>query len=93
MLLKKFQVGEKSTFYKNGPSPACFSFIFGLFQTHIDTILQQINVKNVHSVYGAGIQTHDLWNVSLLTLPLDQGSSHLGLFVHFCSFSNKLTEL
>ena len=21
--------------------------------------------KNVHPVYGAGIQTHDLWNVSL----------------------------
>ena len=25
--------------------PASFSFIFGLFQTNIDTILQQINVK------------------------------------------------
>ena len=29
--------------------------------------LQQINVKNVvYPVSGAGIQTHDLWNVSLL---------------------------
>ena len=33
--------------------------------------LQQINVKNVHPVYGAGIQTHDFKNMSLL----DQGSS------------------
>ena len=51
---------------KNGPSPASFSFIFGLFQTNINTILQQINVKNVHPVYGTGIRTHDLQNVSLL---------------------------
>ena len=29
--------------------------------------LQQINVKicHVHPVYGARIQTHDLWNMSL----------------------------
>ena len=26
--------------------------------------LQQINVKNVHPVYGAGIRTHDLSNMS-----------------------------
>ena len=29
---------------------------------------------NVHPGYGAGIRTHDLWNMSLLPLPLDQGS-------------------
>ena len=28
--------------------------------------LQQINVKNVHLVYGAGIQTHNFQNMSLL---------------------------
>ena len=39
---------------------ASYSFIFGLFQTNINTILLQINVKNVHPVYGTGIQTHDL---------------------------------
>ena len=39
--------------------------LFLAFQTNI-TILQQINVKNVHPVYGAGIQAHDLWNMSLL---------------------------
>ena len=36
-------------FFKNGPSPASFSFIFGLFQTNINTILQQINVKKCPS--------------------------------------------
>ena len=49
----------------NGPFPASFSFIFGLFQTNI-AILQQINVKNVHPVYGTGIRTHDLKNMRLL---------------------------
>ena len=43
-----------------------FLFIFGLFQTNINTILQQINVKNVHPVYGNGIRTHDLLYMSLL---------------------------
>ena len=52
--------------FLNGPSPASFSFIFGLFQTNINTILQQINVKNVHPVYSTGIRTHDLQNLSLL---------------------------
>ena len=52
--------------FKNGQSPASFSFIFGLFQTNINAILQQINVKKVHPVYATGIQTHDLQNVSLL---------------------------
>ena len=37
---------------KNGPSPASFSFIFGLFQANINTILQQINVKYVHMALG-----------------------------------------
>ena len=39
------------------------SFIFGLFN---QTFLQQIYVKNVHPVYGAGIWTHNLQNKSLL---------------------------
>ena len=40
-------------------------FIFGLFK---QTSLQLFNKhmwKNVHPVYVAGIQTHDLWNMSL----------------------------
>ena len=47
-------------------TPASFSFIFDLFQTNINTILQQINVKNVPPVYCAGIHTHDIYNMSLL---------------------------
>ena len=35
--------------FLNGPSPASFTFIFGLFQTNINTILQQINVKKCPS--------------------------------------------
>ena len=30
--------------------------------------------KNVHPVYGAGIWTHDLQNMSFFPYPLDQGS-------------------
>ena len=42
--------GTKTTnFLKNVPSPASFSFIFGLFQTKINTILQKINVKKCPS--------------------------------------------
>ena len=29
-------------------------------------------MKNVHQVFGTGIQTHDLQNTSLLPYPLDQ---------------------
>ena len=32
-------------FFKNGPSPASFSFNFGHFQTNINTILQEIIVQ------------------------------------------------
>ena len=52
--------------YKNGPTPASFLFIIGLFKQTIQ-FLQQINVKNfpnVHLVYGNGIQTHNLSNMS-----------------------------
>ena len=40
--------------------------LFSSFQTNILQFFQQIFVKNVHPVYGAGIRTHDLWNMSLL---------------------------
>ena len=61
------------SFYKNGPTPASFSFIFGLLGKTSLQFLQQINVKKclVHPVYGAGIRTHNLRNMSLLPLPLD----------------------
>ena len=50
-----------------------FHFYFRLFK-HKLQFLQQINVKNVRPVYGAGIRIHDLWNMSLLPYPLDQDS-------------------
>ena len=40
------------------PQPL-LSFIFGLFKQTSLQFLQQINVKNVHPVYGAWIRTHD----------------------------------
>ena len=51
------------SFLKNGPIPASFSFIFGLFIQPIQ-FFQQINVKNVHPVYNTGIQTHNHSNMS-----------------------------
>ena len=42
-----------------------FFVYFHLFKQTLQ-FLQQINVKNVNPVYGAGIWTHDLWNMSLL---------------------------
>ena len=68
-LLSLFKKGRTRPLFllKNGPTSASFSFIFGLFKQTIQ-FLQQINVKkcHVHPVSSAGIQTHDLWNVSLL---------------------------
>ena len=75
-------------FFLNGPTPASFSFIFGLFKQTLQ-FLQQIIVKNVHPLYGAGNRTHDLWNVSLFTLPLDQGS----LCLHMTNHQIQLTRL
>ena len=50
-------------FQKYGPTPASFSFIFGLFKKTIE-FLQQIDVKSchVHPVNSTGIQTHELRN-------------------------------
>ena len=58
---------EASCFLKNVSIAATFSFIFSLFKQTIQFI-KQINVKKcqIHPVYGAGIQTHDLQNMSLL---------------------------
>ena len=42
-----------------------FIFIYILFKQTIQ-FLQQINVKNIHPVYGPGIQTHNLLNMSSL---------------------------
>ena len=49
--------------FKNGPTPASFIIYFRSFQTL--RFLQQY-VKNIHPVHSAGIQTHNLLEVSLL---------------------------
>ena len=41
-------------------------FIFGLLKQTTIQFLQQIYVKNVYPVYGAGFQAHNLWDMSLL---------------------------
>ena len=56
---------------KTGPTPACFSFIFGRLKQTIQ-FLPQINVKKcqIHPVYGAGIQTRDLTFASSYNYPI-----------------------
>ena len=50
--------------------------------------------KNVHPVYGAGIQTHNLQHMSPLLQPLDQGSHPVvDLKNHFCRKSRFLLKL
>ena len=50
--------------FKKWANPASFSFIFGFFKQTIQ-FLQKISVwKNVHPVYSARIETHDLLNIS-----------------------------
>ena len=51
-------------FWKKWANPGLFSSISGLYKQTIQ-FLQQINVKNVHPVNGAGIWTHNLLNMSL----------------------------
>ena len=45
-------------FFKNGISPASFQFIF-VFSSKCYNFYNKLMLKNVHPVYGAGIQTHD----------------------------------
>ena len=52
--------------------------------------LQQINVKNAHPVYSAGIRTHNQRNMSFLTKPLDQGSSPNKPLAGIVLYSKKL---
>ena len=52
-------------FFKKGHPRPLLLFIFGHFKQKLP-FLKHINVKNVHPVYGAGIRTHNLWNMILL---------------------------
>ena len=62
----KIPVPLSFTFKKMGQPRPLLSLIFGLFKQTLLKNLRQIYMKNVHPVYGAGIQTHDLRNMSLL---------------------------
>ena len=61
-----------SLFKKNWANPGLFFVYFRSFSNKHYNFYNMW--KNVHPVYGAGIRTHDLRNVSLFPLPLDQGS-------------------
>ena len=51
-------------FYK-WANPGLFFIYFRVFKLTLQ-IVQQIGMwKSAHPVYGAGIRTHDLWNLSL----------------------------
>ena len=54
-------------FLKNWANPGLFFVYFRSFQTN-NTIFttNECEKCHVHPVSGAGIRTHDLWNVSLL---------------------------
>ena len=54
----------ESFFLKMGQLRPLFHFF--IFSNTNMQFLQQINVNNVHPVYGARIQTHNLWNMRLL---------------------------
>ena len=54
------------------PGPS-FLFIRGPFQATPAVY----NLKNTYSVYVARIRTHNLQNMSLISLPLDQASLHI----------------
>ena len=50
-------------YFQKWANPGLFFIYFQSFQTN-NTILQQINAKNVYPVYGAQIWTHNLLNMS-----------------------------
>ena len=69
--------------FLNGQFPASFSFIF-IFSNILNVFLQPINV---HTVYGAGIQTHDRQSMSLLPEPLDPTHVSTRLPLHSAIFA------
>ena len=53
-------------FFRNWPSPDSFPFIFRLFKKTLQFLPQIHMRKNVHPIYGAVIQTHNLQTMSLI---------------------------
>ena len=72
---KKFLV---KFFIKNGPFPASFSFIFVFSNKHHKFYnknkCEKLSIRYTVLGFKPGIRTHDLWHMSPLPLPLDQGS-------------------
>ena len=62
-VLKCGILGLFSTFFREGLSSASFSFIFVLSNTYYSFYHKYL--KNVYLIYSAGIQTHDLEDMSL----------------------------
>ena len=56
--------------FLNGPTPASFC-LFSFFSIKHYAILKQVNVKIIHSVSGARIQTHNFLIMSLKPYPPD----------------------
>ena len=71
-------------FYKKWANPGLFYlFIFGLFKQTSLQLLQQINVKNIHPVYGAGIRPLEYEFPPITTRPwLRPASDHC--YKNFC---------
>ena len=88
------------SFFKNWPCQDSFPFYFRLFK-HTLQCLQQINVKNVHLVYNAGIRTHNLWNMSppittrpgLLLVFLKKWANPGLFFIYFWSFQTNIITI
>ena len=57
-------IANVQCFFKKWANPGLFFVYFRLFKQTLQ-FLQQINVKNVHPVYSAGIRTLNLQNMSL----------------------------
>ena len=66
--LKKCHYCISIVSFLNWANPGLFFVYLWSFQADIITIFtpDQCEKCHVHTVYGTGIQTHDLWNVSLL---------------------------
>ena len=70
----KRSVDSAALFFKKiAQSRPLFNFFF-VFSNKKYNIYNKSLWKNVHPVYGAGIRTNDLSNLSCHPWPLDQGS-------------------
>ena len=56
---RNFSILQNRIVFEKMDQPGLFFIYFQSFKSNI-TILQQINVKNIHPVYCAGIRTHNL---------------------------------